>query len=175
MMVSLRQMALEALRTRVGSGDTLISESIAVQQVLEEKQDPPAGMPSDRLRLKLRVEITAWVVTHASLEQVAVAALSVGLPDGFSPLDETLRIESLSAPEWQAGQAARWEIRADRQIRANWNADAVIRSVAGSQPGAAAQRLSADFRLRKAPTIELNPSWWVRLPILPFRIEVVAE
>jgi len=165
----------EALRTRLSSGDVLIDPSLVVIRVEEETQDPPPGSPSDRLHLKLRVEMSARVVTYTDLTGVALAALNANLPQGFAPLDETLTVESLSLPQWNAGETARWMIRAQRSIRADWNDNAVIRRITGSHPADAVQRLSADFRLRRAPMIELQPAWWARLPFLPFRIEVVVE
>lgn len=175
MAADLRKKAVEALRARLTGGDVLIVDSLTAGRVEEEIQDPLPGTPSDRLRLKLRVEMSARVVRYADLARVAEAALNTNLPAGFAPRNETLSVESLSLPQWNDDEIARWTIRARRLIRADWNDDAVIQKIAGSRLPDAAQRLSADFKLRRAPLIELQPAWWARLPFLPFRIKVVIE
>ena len=60
-------------------------------------------------------------------------------------------------------------------VSANINSLAVTQLVTGKSPDAAVRRLSESFSLANAPKIQIKPSWWPWLPIVPFRINVSVE
>ena len=50
------------------------------------------------------------------------------------------------------------------------HANALVR---GLSPRAAGEVLKSQFKLARAPEIQMSPSWWPWLPLIPFRITVV--
>ena len=68
-----------------------------------------------------------------------------------------------------------WKMYAYRQILAQTPAAQAIQLVLGFNPEKASQRLQSELALEEPPQIELTPTWWPRLPILPFRVEVQIE
>ena len=86
----------------------------------------------------------------------AEAAASVG---GLIAIDDT--------------ETARWPARVKRQVEADWSEQDAVRAVLGRPVDEAARILAAALPLAGEPRIEVYPSWWPRMPFLPFRLEMV--
>ena len=64
------------------------------------------------------------------------------------------------------------KMHVERLIRAQLiNPDAIQLSI-GLTPERARSQLEDNLPVQQAPIISLNPKWWPRLPIIPFRIEI---
>jgi hypothetical protein len=71
--------------------------------------------------------------------------------------------------------SARWTMRAEREIVQSVDAAWVTQLVIGRSARSAQARLEDSLPLGSAPKIVMSPSWWLWIPMLPFRIEVVTE
>lgn len=174
MIDNLSKTALVELGARLQPGQTLMPDSLIYKYTQFEQRDPEPGQAADRLALTLRLEFEAWVVEQDDLERVANAALDAALPPGYLPLHDTVNVVAMSDPILQAG-SARWRIQASRRLQADLRREAVIASVLGSEVNAAVEMLQAQCDLRSPPQIAVTPGWWGRLPVLPFRIEVLTQ
>ena len=61
---------------------------------------------------------------------------------------------------------AKWD------IQAQLNSAQIIRLTLGFPTQQAIGRLNENVPLQQPAEISLTPSWWPRLPILPFRVEI---
>ncbi len=178
---TLEQTALEEISKGLAPGSLLITDTLTLVENVEEKFRPPEGIPSDQLALSLRLEYQALVVSEEDLNALARAVFDANLPPGFAPLQGSLYVENLSAPQLSLDSnnadtwRAQWKLHASRSILAQTPAPRVIRLVLGFEPGKAIQRLQSELALEEPPSIALTPRWWPRLPILPFRVVVRIE
>jgi hypothetical protein len=83
-----------------------------------------------------------------------------------------LEIEHLTAPTLGENQTYKWEMVARQEIQAQPNEVQTAQLTLGLSPAQAGERLAENLPLATPPEISLTPSWWPRLPIIPFRIHV---
>ena len=175
LLAQLQQTAIEELGSQMQPGEFLVRETVHQKSVLDEKRDPEVEQPADQAQLTLRVEYEAWMIQETDLGVVGLAALDANLPAGFKPVPGSLRMDRGGEPALDGSGNARWQITVARSLVAGWSRDRVISLVQGRSPQDAAAALQAVLSLNGAPRLELFPSWWIRLPFLPFRIEVVES
>lgn len=168
----LRQTAIEEMKQLIAPGDILFTPTITISQIIAKDYDPVADLPSDQLSLSLRVEYEAMYSEGRDLEQLAQYALDASIPEMFQAQPDTLTIETISIPMLDEQGVASWRIQAERQIRARILESQAINQSLGLTPDIARDILSTTLPLMDEPLIKISPSWWPRLPILPFRFEV---
>jgi hypothetical protein len=171
---SLEKTAREEIESQLSPGDLFIPSSLRLKETLEETFQPSDDSPADHLDLSQRLEYEAWVVKASDIQKLAQAVFDANLPTGFLPLTDTLQIDILSPPEPDGKELTRWRMHAVRQMQAKINESQAVKLSLGLPAARAAEALKSALPLEEPPHIELQPSWWPRLPILPFRIEVVG-
>jgi hypothetical protein len=178
---SLEQTAIQELKRGVQPGGVLITSTLGLVKNLEERFQPAEGQPADQLVLSLRQEYEAQVVSADDITELAQAVFDANIPQGFAPVEGSLQVENIDLPpplgngQSPGENQLQWKIHAYRQILAQAPAPQAIRLVLGFNPEVASQRLQSELALEAPPKITLTPTWWPRLPILPFRIGVQIE
>jgi hypothetical protein len=175
LVASLRQTALTDLQAKLPQGDLSLAPTLEVVHTLEETYTPAEGQPGEQLELTLRLEFQALVVSGRDLHALAIPVLDASLPEGFSPLPDTLTVTTLTQPKLNADGSVSWTISAQRTLRAEIPEAQAIQLVVGLPLTQASQRLSNELPLADSPKISLNPTWWPRLPFLSFRIQVTSQ
>jgi hypothetical protein len=178
---SLAANAQEELQAQLAPGDLMIAASLHPVETLEEVFTPDEGLPADRLTLELRIEYAARVVAAEDLQRLAGAIFDANLPSGFSAIPDSLQVENLTQPTALEGSEAAddrvydWSVHAVRRVMARIDSNQVTRLVLGRSAQTALPRLQAELPLESAPELRMRPAWWPRLPVLPFRVNVVAQ
>lgn len=171
---SLRQTALSELRADLEAGDILIEDTLELSRTLEEIFQPAEIEPANELSLHLRLEFTAQVARSSDLVHLAESVLNARLPEGFTPQVGSLLLTPLEKPEITKDGKARWTMLVLRRIQAEIAPAAAVQMSLGLDPQVASQKLAQSLPLGAAPIIKLNPDWWPRLPMLPFRISLAS-
>lgn len=154
---------------------SFIPSSLVLVQTIEEKYQPADTQPADRISLNLRNEYKALVVKSDELHQLAEEILDAIKPQGFVPILDSIEIENMSTPKLNKDGKFQWKVRAQRQLEADISPSLAIQASLGKEPEQAKTLLKQSLPISEIPEILLMPSWWPRLPILPFRIEVINE
>ncbi|HLO33949.1 MAG TPA: baseplate J/gp47 family protein [Anaerolineales bacterium] len=157
------------------AGDVLFEDTFAVSQILSEVYDPPAGSAGTRLTLRMQVEFSAQYASVADLTELAALALNASLPSGFSAASEALTVTPAASPSSRNDGSIHWTIRAERRIVHQINAPQVTQMIEGVSSERAQTLLENNLSLEGSPEINLSPSWWPWVPIVPFRIAVVIQ
>ena len=171
---SLELTALIEIQNGLDERDQLIPSSLVLLLTVEETYQPNELQPADRLSLSQRLEFQASFVSAEDLHILAQAVLDAGIPGNFTPLESTLEIDNLGEPELGQDSIAHWRLHAMRKIQARLTEPQVIQLALGLEPWKAKARLEAALPLKESPQIALFPSWWPRLPIIPFRIVIIV-
>ena len=168
----LRLSAQKEMESRLLEGDQLIPATLEVKNILDERSEPEINQPADELTLSLRLEFTAVYIAGSDMLALGLASLDLALPEGYQPMAGTLQVEGAGKPVIDHEGVISWHVSAHRMIRRSLSEDQVASLALGLPPQQAIQRLSKELPLDSTPRIVLNPAWWPRLPILPFRITV---
>jgi hypothetical protein len=68
-----------------------------------------------------------------------------------------------------------WSMGAEREITQSFDAVYITQLVQGLGISKAQSNLERNLPSSSAPKIQLSPSWWRWMPMLPFRIEVITK
>ena len=172
---ALKITAQSEVQSRLSDGDISLSPEPSVLEILEENYTPTATQASENLELLMRVEFVSLVVSENDLQGLATLILDNNLPDGYAVVDNPVDLQPLTAPLTLVDGEAGWEMRALRTIVPELREVQAINLAMGLSPEEAVDGLIESLDLNTVPLIQLRPSWWPRLPFLPFRIQVVQE
>ncbi len=175
---TLQQTALNEMKDELGQGGMPISATLTLSNTLEKTYDPvplsaTSSPPSDRLALTLRLEFRLMVVDGEDVSAIANGILDAILPAGFSAQPGTLKIEHGESLPSKQPQVWRWQVQAQRSLVARYDERQVIQIAAGKSQAQAMLDLYKGLKLAKLPSIRMFPTWWTRLPILPFRMSII--
>jgi hypothetical protein len=172
---SLEGDAHQKLAAELTSGDVLLENTFAVSQILSEVYDPPAGAAGTKLTLTMQVEFSARYASAQDLAELASLALNASLPPGFLGQSDALTIKSVTKPVASADGSSHWTVRAERRIVQQINHSQVTQLIQGIRSQRVTPLLEKALPLEKSPRLNLSPSWWPWVPIVPFRISVITE
>jgi hypothetical protein len=168
----LTQVALAQFQSVLPKGDTLISPTMAMVEVLEETTSPSVGEPGTKLELTTRLRFRSQVVAGEAIHSLVIPILDSNTPSGYSPLSNSLEITQLSNPSLAQDGSAHWTISVMRKLKVDIQDYQAINIVKGATISKAKEYLSSDLPLMAEAQIVLAPSWWPRLPLVPMRIQV---
>ena len=90
--------------------------------------------------------------------------------DDFEPLLESISISQLSSPIPAAAESFTWRMEVTWNEQKTMDPNEILQMVLGKKPLDAMIILQENLDLEVPPRIKLSPSWWLRIPALPFRI-----
>jgi hypothetical protein len=171
----LQKTASDDMLQKMAKDQRLLTGTIKTVHIQKEVADPLPRQPGDFARIKVQVEYTGWYIHENDLQTIARTALEANRPAGFVPLNGTIQVDFLGPVEIKEDGTAIWKASAGRQLEADWNNLTAARMVVGMQPQQASAFLGSRLSLARPARIVVNPDWWIRMPFLSFRIEVVRQ
>lgn len=168
----LKSQALAQMQDSIGAKDLLLTGTVKMAEVRQEVYDPPAGQPGSLLNLAMRVDFTASYVQAQDLRQLAEAALNASRPDGYTPLESSLSFGVYGEPAVDDAGALHFDLQVSRTVVRDLQLSRASAMIRGLSPWAAADRLQVELPLAERPAINIRPSWWPWMPLIPFRISV---
>jgi hypothetical protein len=176
--VSLTKTALEELHRTLDPQDMAITSTL--QLVKSGNTFDPASpahlsdnpSPSEELTMSSRQEYLVLFIAAKDLRELANKVFDANLSAGLTLKQDTLQIQSISAPVMTTDRIVHCRVHASRMVQARLNKNQVINLVLARSPFAASRLLLAQMPLEMPPKIILMPSWWPQMPVMPFRINV---
>jgi hypothetical protein len=156
-------------------GDDLLDDTFAISQTLSEVYEPPAGTAGTKLTLTMQVEFSTLYASAQDLTKLASLALNASLPSGFAAVSEALTVKPTTKPIVNPDGSIQWTVRAERRIVQQINNSQVTQLIQGSRSQHVKTVLEKNLPLDGSPKVNLSPSWWPWVPIVPFRISVITE
>ena len=172
---ALEATALREIEKSLDPGDLAIPSTLELLETISESYQPEQEQPADQLVLTWQLEFQARVIRREKLEDLVLSVFDANLPAGYNPLVESLQVEHLNEAVTDDSGQIYWKLHAVRRLQAQISDSQAIRLSLGLAPDLAASRLQASLPLEGPPKITIQPDWWPRLPVLPFRIDVVNQ
>ena len=167
--------AEEEIQKELEPQDLIFPETLSEAEILDETYEPAQGEPGDRLELTMRVSFQIEFAKESDLAKLAESSLSASLPQGFSPIPESLDFSPVSKFEYNPLGATSWQMRVEQELSPHISTAKIAGWVQGHAPEIALKNIEENLDLVSAPTITISPAWWPWLPIAPFRIKVVVK
>ncbi len=172
---TLSQNALLEIQDSLHQEDILLTEAPILVRVLSETYSPADLQPASELELLLRLEYEAPYISANDIEELARGILDANLPDGYTPIPQTMAIEHFAHPQFEGGSTTPWRIQLSRSIQSQPSASQAVTIARGRSPQQAKQLLMEGLSLSIAPQIRTFPSWWPIMPLIPIRIDVTTS
>jgi hypothetical protein len=172
LLAQLEAQALKEMEATLATNDQLFSDTLKMEQILDENYDPTLGQPGKQVTLSMQVEFTASYASGEDLTELASTVLNASLPEGFVATSAPLEFETVTPHLTDNDGITRWSVRISRQMERQVDAGKIIPLVQGRSPALATTNLKENLDLADTPDIQLRPEWWPWLPLIPFNITV---
>lgn len=158
------------------SGQTYFEETIKIEKVVDEKISTPPGEPADFLEIAMTAEVRMFYIEEDDVMTSIRESLNTNIPFGYQPENETIVFTKNGEPEFDPDSVTlKWNIHAARKLQATYSKKEIIQAILGKTPRQALLQISSMLHHQEVPQIQIFPSWWPRLPLFPFRIEVISQ
>jgi hypothetical protein len=171
---TLHATAAEELSSQIGSNALLLYSNPQDYAVISETYIPTQIQAADKVHLTLRVEFQALIASENDLKELGYEVLAANIPAHFSGDRTSLKVANISTPTTHSDGRATWDMEASWQMNATFDKNEAISLALWQAPAAAIKHIQAQLPVAE-PEINLIPSWWPRLPILPFRVNIIIQ
>ena len=108
----------------------------------------------------MRVRFQSQAVSSEVLRQLVIPILDSVTPSGYTSIDNTLEMTSLTQPTVAQDGSIHWTVSAKRDLQVNILASQANEIVTGVTVAEAKEILSSALPLKEHAQIELIPHWW---------------
>jgi len=171
--ISLKDIASQEMATLLDQDDVLLTPDLEDYEIISEVFDPIEGSPGTELHLEKKVSFTILYASGEDLLSLATDLVKAQYQEeDFEPLIESISLTHLSTPYPDFSQSYNWEMEVTWSEQKIIDHNQILQIVLGNKPLDAVNLLQDDLNLDTPPQIDLTPSWWLRIPALPFRINI---
>ena len=170
------QRAYEQLDAKLGEQEYILTESLAVAEVLDETFDRFVTEEAPSLGLQMRVRVAALKVGMQDANALVFAAMAAKVPPGYAMIPNGLLFQRLETivPADSRGNLT-MVMRGTGFATARLDMGAIRKAVAGKTMDTARDYLLGSLPLQVDPEIKIWPEWMSRLPNLAFRITIEVK
>jgi len=169
---ALEQQARQEIGASIGAHNLLLINTLKADAPSQEIYDPPAGQPGDTLKLTMSVNYNAQYIKADDLTQLAQTVLDASIPAGFISKPDTLQFSPTGPYTTDSSGSTHFSLQTQRVLLRQIQPQQAIFSVRGLSPSRAKQALQSNLPLAAPPGIQISPSWWPWMPLIPSRIDV---
>jgi hypothetical protein len=169
----LRNQAIQKIRSSLVEGDIIFTDTILLEKTVEEVYVPTDDQPGEQLSLKLKLIYSIRYAEYSDLLKLAFPTLRSNLPSDYTEVNNSMVIEPLGQPETNSTGTTIIEMEFTQRIKRIIDLISLSRLVQGVKLKEAYNLLHGKYENEMNPIIEIDPSWWPRLPIVPLRIVVL--
>ncbi|HND49786.1 MAG TPA: baseplate J/gp47 family protein [Anaerolineales bacterium] len=162
------------IRSQIGANDLFISDTLTMKDIQSEEFTPPLGGESPTLTYTVDAEFTAHYILEEDLKALASSSVMASIPQGFSPTGDMV-LNPTETPFTDATGVTRFSLQATQSTLRDVNIVQVLDLIRGRNIQKAAQLVKDTLVLQNEPQIEITPSWWKCLPLIPFNISVKVQ
>lgn len=175
LLAALESQALDEMEALLESSDQFFTDTLNLEDILEETYDPPLGQPGEGVKLSMRVEFTAWYASGDDLTELASTVLNASKPEGFVAVDMPLSFEALNEYRTNSDGTTQWTLRVSRELVRQVDESRITPLIQGRSMASAQAQLDTAMGTVTSPEIRLSPEWWPWLPLIPFNITVETQ
>lgn len=175
----LQQRAYVELQNQLGEQEFLPPESMTTE-IMSEVYDQFLDAEADVLHLQMRILATGTAVDRANANLLAYDVLKERIPVAYELQSEEITFSLDEENVLMDGRRVILDVTASAPLIVNVDRGEVRSAVSGLDADEAEQVLAETFPLDAPPVVVVKPDWierwdWLnRVPLLPFRIQVVV-
>ncbi len=167
----LRQQVYDTLTAGLSEKELLPRESL-MAFALSETYDKFPGDAADFLGLHMRALIRGTRIDIEDAELLGLRMLQLEVREGFQLLPEETEFQLGEVGEAGYDGTFTFQMTAKGVTWMEIDEADIREGIGGKAVTQAEEYLSRHFRLAEAPTVQVSPAWWPRVPWLFFRISI---
>jgi hypothetical protein len=171
----LQAVALANMEAELTEREFISKDTIRVINVLDETFSHDVGEQTAELTLAMRAELQGTAVDTTVASGLAFESLGQAVPAGFTLVPDSIRFSSGSVVAVDDSGRVTFSMIGEGIVAANLALEGPITAVTGQPPETAAAYLYQNLPLRAAPTLNIWPVWFDRVPYLATRIQAEIE
>lgn len=171
----LRKSALEEFIQDTRRGYQVLTPTLGLKDVIHEEYFPLIGQPANQVDLDLQLEYEVLTLRYDTVVNLIQQVMDTRTTMGFTAVDSSLQMDNIGEFSLNEKGNFSWKIKAERELTTQIEANEVAIASLGLAPPSAISILMEKYALSESPEIILSPEWWPRMPLLPFRIEVLIN
>lgn len=162
-----------SLLEQLADGEALVPDSVAIGRVVNSDHRPQVGEPSESVLASLALVVEAVAFREDRLTEQGLAALQeiAGAQEAVVP--ESIRLDLIPTHDLTVSGAKLYRGAVSGETYPAVDPASLSSRAAGRAIDQARSQLTTQTELKSPPVIRLWPSWWPRLPLLPWRIQLV--
>ncbi len=169
----LRAVSYPRLEQKLNPEDVILTEQLIIGEIEEITFDPQEGDPGEILEMTIRIRFSGWVVKHEDLRALALEIMLASQQSSETKPDpDSLTLENHTSPPSSTNGEAEWDLILTWHQDPATTQQEILQLVLGQTPSRARHRINSTYNLDNPAQISTRPSWWPRLPFIPFRIDV---
>jgi len=169
--IRLKDLATQEINEFLSADDILLTPALEDFEIIEEIFSPEEGSPGVELNLQQKGQFSIHYTSGDDLLSLATDLVQAQYQsEKYEPLLESITLSQLSSPALGVTQSYSWRMELSWNEKKIMNQNEILQMVLGKKPSEAMAFLQESLDLEVTPGIELSPSWWLRIPALPFRI-----
>ena len=122
----------------------------------------------------MQVEFSAQYVSDDELKMLSLSTLNSSAADGFESTSLPA-YKIITEPSTDISGVSHFELEVSRTLIRQVDTMRVFSIVRGHSLSSIKKDLISSLSLRDDPVIEMSPSWWPWLPLIPFNISVEVK
>ena len=162
------EIAFKELQKESGKGFRVFPETILLERIIEENQNPHTGMPSDNVQVEIKAEYSGLVVDEKDIQNVSLKIMDASLPEGFHPESGEIIVKDINSNETDEN----FKIQVGRILTADINPNGISQMAVGQKVDQLKQALPKMVKLSQPPRIEIKPFSIGLMPFLAIRIKI---
>ncbi len=171
----LQAVALANMEADLTEREFISKDAVRVVNILDETFSHDVGEQTAELTLVMRAELQGTAVDTTVASGLAFDSLGQAVPAEFTLVPDSIRFSSGSVVAVDESGRVTFSMIGEGVVAANLALDGPITAVTGQPPETAAAYLYQQLPLRAAPTLNIWPVWFDRVPYLATRIQTEIE
>ncbi len=172
---NLKEIAIEEIQQYNSQAVLIPIEGIKIIEIQDEEKTPEIGSPGERFVLRMKVEISAWIISQDDIENSINLRMDRIIPDNFSADYNSITFSIDNNSIVFQDNSLKWDCYATREIHPNVNKNTIIQSILGKKMDTALEILNQQVPQSKESWVEIKPKFWKMIPFLPFQINLIVD
>ncbi len=166
--------AQEELRKIYGDDLILPDNTLKALEVIEEMVQPEPGKPGDYVQVVQTARVTLSFFLKEDIKNTILLCMDAALNGQQEAIPNTLEYKMPEAPQLEGDQAI-WTVEARRQYLSFAQEDGLQEYLKAKSIDEAMDIVTHLEGVDSASYIRMYPGWLKRMPLYPFRINVIKE
>ncbi len=169
----IQQAGYEKLLADINDQEFVPPESLEVIE-LSLSYNQFSGDATPKLGAEMRAVVRATAINNYSLNQLAYYDMLRQIPPGQTILPETLQLAA-GGIETVNERAVTFPVQSQAYLVADLDKNFIQNNITGKPIGQAQAWMADHLPIISVPGVDVNPNWLGRLPIFPYRINIVIQ